>query len=73
MRELIEYVMKRSDNSGVKRNDAAWKEVFGARDEDVRERCSEFCKRGKKKVKRCTYQSKKKVHEQEDESRCEWK
>ena len=37
---------------------------MGARDEDARERCLEFYKEEKRKVKRCIYQSKKEVQEQ---------
>ena len=35
----------------VKRKEAAWKEVLGAIDKDVRERCLEVYKEEKKKVK----------------------
>ena len=40
------------------------KEVFGARDEEARERCLEVYKEEKRKVKRCIYQSKEEVQEQ---------
>ena len=48
----------------VKREENAWKEVLGARDEDVMERCLEAYKEEKRKVKKCIYQSKKEVQEQ---------
>ena len=48
----------------VRRNEAACKEVLGARDEEARERCLEVYKAEKRTVKRCIYQSKKKVNEQ---------
>ena len=38
--------------------------MFGARDEDVKERCLEVYKEEKRKVKRCIYQRKKEVREQ---------
>ena len=41
------------------------KEVLGAKDEDVRERCMETYKEKKRKVKRSIWN--------EDELRCEWK
>ena len=47
-----------------KRKEAAWKEVLEARDEAAKERCIEAYKEEKRKVKRCIYQSKKKVNEQ---------
>ena len=47
-----------------KKKEDAWKEVLGARDEDVRERCLEAYKEEKRKVKRYIYQSKKEVQEQ---------
>ena len=38
--------------------------MFGARDEDVKERCLEVYKEEKRKVKRCIYQSRKEVQEE---------
>ena len=38
------------------------KEVLGARDEVAKDRCMEVYKEEKRKVKRCTYQSKKEVN-----------
>ena len=49
--------------AAVKRKEAAWKDVLGARDEDEKERCLEIYKK-KRKDKRCIYQSKKEVYEQ---------
>ena len=42
----------------IKRREAAWKEVLGARDEDARERCLEVYKEEKRKVKMCVCQNK---------------
>ena len=50
--------------AAVKRKKDAWKEVLGARDEDAKERCLQFYKEKKRKVKRCIYQRKKEVQEQ---------
>ena len=48
----------------IKRKEATWKEVLGARDEDAKERCLEVYKEEKRKVKRLIYQSKNEVPEQ---------
>ena len=48
----------------VKRKEDAWKKVLGASDDCARERCLEVYKAEKRKVKRCIYQSKRKVKEQ---------
>ena len=48
----------------VKRMEDAWKQVLGARDEAAKERCIDMYREEKRKVKRCIYQSKKKVNEQ---------
>ena len=50
--------------AAVKKNEAAWKKALGTRDKDTRERGLEVHKKEKTKVKRCIYQSKKKVQEQ---------
>ena len=47
----------------VKRKEAAWKEVLGAKDEDAKERCLEVYNEEKRKVKRFIYQSKEEVQE----------
>ena len=39
----------------VKKKEAAWKEVLGARDENAKERCMEAYRVEKRKVKRCIY------------------
>ena len=49
---------------GVRRKEAAWKEVLGASDEEKKERYIEAYKEENRKVKRCIYQSKKKINEQ---------
>ena len=41
-----------------------YRQRLGARDEEAKERCMEACIVEKGKVKRCIYQSKKKVNEQ---------
>ena len=43
---------------------AAWKVVLAASHEEAKERCMEAYREEKRKVKRCIYQSKKKVSEQ---------
>ena len=45
----------------VKRKEAAWIEVLGAKDEAVKEKCLEAYK--KRKVKMCIYQNKEEVNE----------
>ena len=40
------------------------KELLAASEEEAKERCMEAYREGKRKFKRCTYQSKKKVNEQ---------
>ena len=45
--------------AAVRRKEAAWKKVLGARDEDAKERCLEIYKEEKRKVKKCICQSKK--------------
>ena len=47
----------------VKRKEAAWKGELAASDEETKERCMEAYREEKRKVKRCIYQSKKKVNE----------
>ena len=47
----------------VRRKEATWKEVLAASDEEVKERCMEAYREEKRKVKRCIYQSRKKVNE----------
>ena len=48
----------------VKRKEAPWKEVLGARYEDAKERCMEVYRKEKRKVKRCIYQRKNEVNVQ---------
>ena len=48
----------------ARRKENAWKEVLGASDEEAKERCIEAYREEKRKIKRCIYQSKKKVDEQ---------
>ena len=48
--------------SAFKRREAAWKEVFGSRDEDAW-KLAKKKKKKKRKVKRCIYQSKKEVND----------
>ena len=50
--------------TAIKRKEAAWKEMLGARDEDAKERCLDVYKEEKIKVKKSIYQSKKEVNEQ---------
>ena len=50
--------------AAVKRKEAAWKWVLASSDEESKERCMEAYREEKRKVKRCIYQSKKKVNEQ---------
>ena len=50
--------------AAVKRKKAAWEELLGARDEEAKERCMEVYNKEKREVKRCIYQSKKKMNEQ---------
>ena len=50
--------------SAVRRNEAAWKGVLAASDEETKGRCMEAYREEKRKVKRCISQSKKKVNEQ---------
>ena len=50
--------------AAVRRKEAAWKEVLAASDEEAKERCMEAYREEKRKVKKCIYQSKKKVNEQ---------
>ena len=49
----------------VKRKDADWEELLGARDEHTKERCMEAYKEEVRKVKSCIYRSKGEVHKQE--------
>ena len=49
----------------VRRKEAAWKVVLEVCDGEAKERCMEMYKEKKRKViKRCIYESKKKVNEQ---------
>ena len=48
----------------VIRKEAEWKEVFAASYEEEKERCMVAYRKEKRKVKRCIYQSEKKVNEQ---------
>ena len=48
--------------AAVRRKEAAWKVVLADSDEEAKKRCLEAYKE-KIKVKRCIYQSKKKVNE----------
>ena len=50
--------------AAVRRKEDIWKEMLTASDEEAKERCMEKCREEKIKVKRCTYQSKKKVNKQ---------
>ena len=43
--------------AAVRRKEAAWKELLGARTEDARERCLEVYKEEKRNVERCIYQA----------------
>ena len=62
-KEPKECVCRNYEVKGVvKRKEAAWKEVLGAREEDAKERCMEAYKEENRKVKRCIYQSKKEVN-----------
>ena len=47
----------------VRRKEAAWKEVLATSDEEVKERCMVAYREENRKVKRCIYQSQKKVNE----------
>ena len=50
--------------AGIRRREAAWKEVLAANDEETKEGCLEAYREDERKVKRCVIQSKKKVNEQ---------
>ena len=50
--------------AAVERKETVRKEVLGARDEDVKDRCMEAYREEKRKVKRCIYLNKKEVNEQ---------
>ena len=47
-----------------RRNEAAWKDVLTAIDEEAKEGCMEAYREERRRVKWCIYQSKKKVNEQ---------
>ena len=47
----------------VRRKEAPWKKVLAASNEEAKERCMEAYREEKIKVKKCIYQSKKKVNE----------
>ena len=55
----------------AERNEAAWREVLGTRDEVAKDRRMEVYKEEKRKAKRCIYQSKKEGRK-EDESGSRW-
>ena len=69
-REVCDSVRVRGKNtkSVCRNNDVKApvrrKEVLGARDEEAKERCMEAYREEKRKIKRCIYQSRKKVNEQ---------
>ena len=48
----------------VRRKEAAWKVELAASNEEAKEICMEAYRKEKRRVKRCTYQRKKKVNEQ---------
>ena len=50
--------------AAVRIKEVVWKEVLAASDEEAKEGCMETYREEKRKVKRCIYQSKKKVNEQ---------
>ena len=50
--------------AAVRRNEASWKGVLAASDEESKERCMKAYRKEKRKVKRCIIQDKKKVNEQ---------
>ena len=50
--------------AAVTRNEAVWKGVLAASDEETKKRCIETYREEKRKVKRCIIQSKKKVNVQ---------
>ena len=50
--------------AAARRKEAAWKGVLVPSDEETKERCMEVYREEKRKVKRCIFQSKKKVSEQ---------
>ena len=50
--------------AAVERNEDAWREVLGAKDENAKERCLEVYIEEKRKIKRCKYKSKKEVQEE---------
>ena len=49
--------------AAVRRKEDAWKEVLAASDEEAKKTCMKMYKEEKRNVKRCIYQSKKKVNE----------
>ena len=49
--------------SVFRKKEAAWKEVLATNNDEAKERCMESYREEKKEVKRCIYQSKKKVNE----------
>ena len=50
--------------AAVRKREADWKEVLAVSNEESKERYMEAYREEKRKVKRCIYQSKKKVKEQ---------